>query len=114
MGGNFQLIVSTPAIVKNHKSLKMNSKFIPESPWWLISQRRFREAEAVIQKAANMNNVAAPVVIFDPVEVSVDMSSLDQLCILNFMEFNLIQYFWSAHYVPGSVRGLRDTMMIKF
>lgn len=114
MGGNFQLIVSTPAIVKNHKPLKMNSRFIPESPWWLISQRRFREAEAVIQKAANMNNVVAPVVIFDPVEVSVDMSSLDQLCILNFMEFNLIQYFWSAHYVPGSVRGLRDTMMIKF
>ncbi|XP_007110769.2 solute carrier family 22 member 4 [Physeter macrocephalus] len=42
--------------------------FIPESPRWLIAQRRFREAEDIIQKAAKMNNVAAPVVVFDPVE----------------------------------------------
>uniref|UniRef100_A0A8C8WGH5 Solute carrier family 22 member 4 n=1 Tax=Panthera leo TaxID=9689 RepID=A0A8C8WGH5_PANLE len=42
--------------------------FIPESPRWLISQRRFIEAENIIQKAAKMNNKAAPVVIFDPME----------------------------------------------
>ncbi|XP_040300356.1 solute carrier family 22 member 4 isoform X2 [Herpailurus yagouaroundi] len=43
--------------------------FIPESPRWLISQRRFIEAENIIQKAAKMNNKAAPVVIFDPMEL---------------------------------------------
>ncbi|XP_035481971.1 solute carrier family 22 member 4 [Scophthalmus maximus] len=42
--------------------------FIPESPRWLITQGRVKEAEAIVREAARKNKVEAPAVIFKEVE----------------------------------------------
>ena len=52
---NLQLIISVPPVI-----FLIFYYFIPESPRWLITQKRFKEAEDIIRKAAKTNHGTEP------------------------------------------------------
>ncbi|XP_070595400.1 solute carrier family 22 member 4 [Erythrolamprus reginae] len=91
--------------------------FIPESPRWLISQGRFKEAEAIIRKAAKINKIPAPAVILNPADVEdlkakqhqgvfLDLFRSRNIAIMTFMSlllwmFTSIAYFGLSLSTPN-------------
>ncbi|XP_074069377.1 solute carrier family 22 member 4-like isoform X3 [Macrotis lagotis] len=84
---------------------QLSDRVIPESPRWLISQGRFREAEDIIQKAAKMNNVTAPVILFDP-------SELQELTPLEQQKAYILDLFRTRHIAIITIMSLMLWMLV--
>ncbi|KAM4764366.1 solute carrier family 22 member 4 isoform 1-T1 [Cyanocitta cristata] len=61
---------------------QLSDRIIPESPRWLISQGRYKEAEAIIRKAAKINGIPAPSVLFGTAEMQDSKPQQQQKAIL--------------------------------
>ncbi|XP_071957018.1 organic cation transporter protein-like [Antedon mediterranea] len=61
---HLQLVASIPVVL-----FLLTYPFVPESPRWLVSQRRYKEATDILKKMAKTNGTDLPPEFSDPVEL---------------------------------------------
>jgi len=86
---NLQLIISVPPAI-----FLVAYYFIPESPRWLVTQKRVKEAEVVLKKAAKVNKrTFRELFIEETKEEKSKATFLDLFKTSNLRKNTLIQYF---------------------
>lgn len=56
-------------------SITRLNRLVPESSRWLVSQKRFEEADKILQKAARINGVTLPAKWWDQLEFDADSTT---------------------------------------